>query len=153
MKALGSGTLSSLVCLGLFACAGEQGPPGDTGTKGDPGNPGAPATTGTLAGTVTDGTAKDPLSGVAVTAMDAGGATLATATSDASGKFSVTVTAGAVDLSLGKTFYTSPGTLHTGVGIGQTINLAITMNEAASGKPSLALAAPSTTSGTARPSR
>jgi predicted CXXCH cytochrome family protein len=116
---------------------GEQGP------TGDPGTPGVPITTGTLAGRITDGVAGDALAGVTVTAMDFGGSTLATATSGTDGRFSVTVTAGAVDLGLAKSFYTSPGTLHTGVGIGQTINLSITMNEAASGKPSVALAAPS----------
>ena len=139
MWSLRSGTLVSLF-IGFVACTGEQGPPGDTGPKGDPGTP-APMT-GTLTGRITDGSKGDVLADVTVTAMDAGGGTLATATSGADGKFSVSVTAGAVDLSLARPFYTSPGTLHTGVGLGQTINLAITMNEAASGKPSVALAAP-----------
>ena len=151
MRALGVRTLSSLVSIGLLACSGEQGPagdpgskgdPGDPGSKGDPGDPGTQATTGILAGTITDGIAGDVLPGVLVTAADAGGMALATAMTGANGRFTITVTAGAVDLSLQKTYYTSPGTLHTGVGIGQTINLAITMSEAASGKPSLALAAP-----------
>ena len=88
MRALGFGLLSSLVCLGLIACAGAKGDPGDTGTKGNPGDPGPPAaTTGILSGTVTDGIASTPLSGVAVTAMDAGGGALTSATTDAGGKF------------------------------------------------------------------
>lgn len=142
MRSLGSGTLISLVWIGLAACSGEQGPPGDPGSKGDPGDPGIPVTTGTLSGRITDGIAGDALAGVTVTAADAGGGTLATATTDAGGEFRLTVTAGAVDLSLARAFYTSPGTLHTGVGIGQTIHLAIAMSEAGSGKPSVALAAP-----------
>lgn len=163
MRLLGIGTVCALTCLGLAGCSGEQGPPGgkgdpggqgppggkgdpgDPGPKGDPGDqgpPGTPITTGTLTGTVTDGVAGDPLSGVGVTAMDAGGGVLATATTGDDGAFSVTVTVGPVDLAFARSFYTSPGTLHTGVGIGQRINLAITMNEAASGRPSVALAAP-----------
>jgi hypothetical protein len=130
--------LFSLAC-GLAACAGDQGPPGDAGPKGDPGQPAAP--TGTLAGRITDGIAGDVLAGVTVTAADTGGTPIATATSGADGKFSLTVTAGAFDLSLARPYYTSPGTLHTGIGIGQTVQLAITMNEAASGKPSVVLAA------------
>lgn len=145
MKLSGFATVCALACLGLAGCSGEQGPPGDPGPQGDPGDqgpPGTPVTTGTLRGTVTDGVAGDPLAGVSVTAKDLGGGVLATTTTGADGAFSVTVTAGAVDLALAKEFYTSPGTLRTGVGIGQNINLAIAMNEAASGRPSVALAAP-----------
>jgi len=146
MRFLGYGIVVSLIGIGLAACSGEQGPPGKDGapgTQGTPGSPGTPApTTGTLAGRITDGVAGDALAGVTVTASDAGGGTLGTAVTGADGKFSVTVTAGAVDLKLAKPFYTSPGALHTGVTIGQTISLAITMNEAASGKPSVLLAGP-----------
>jgi hypothetical protein len=77
-----------------------------------------------------------------VAAQSVGGVPLASATIGADGRFTLTVTAGAVDLFLAKSFYTSPGLVHTGVGIGQTTNLAISMNEAASGRPSVALVAP-----------
>jgi hypothetical protein len=145
MRLLGYGTLISLVSLGLVACTGDQGPPGEPGPLGPPGNQGPPGTaitTGTLAGRVTDGIAGNPLAGVKVTAADAGGGKLGDATTGGDGRFSVVVTAGAVDLTLTREFYTSPGTLHTGATLGQTTNLAITMNEAASGRPSVALAVP-----------
>ncbi|HUJ61501.1 MAG TPA: cytochrome c3 family protein [Kofleriaceae bacterium] len=90
---------------------------------------------------VTDGVKLDPLAGVAVTAEDEGGGMLASATTDPTGKFSVTVTAGPVQLALAKPDYTSPGLVQTGVGIGETVQVAVTMNESASGKPSVALAA------------
>ena len=121
--------------LAAAACTGDRGP------KGDPGSGGSSApTTGIIAGTVTDGIAHDALVGVAVTAEDAGGATLATGTTDDAGKFSVTVPAGPVQLAFAKDLYTSPGLLASGVGGGQTVQVAVTMNEAASGKPSLSLA-------------
>jgi hypothetical protein len=129
----------------LAACKGDTGAPGGKGDPGDPGptGPGGSAapTTGTLTGVVTDGIAHDALTSVAVTATDEGGGALASATTDASGKFSVTVTAGPVELTFVKADYTSPGTLQTGVGIGETVQVAVTMNEAASGKPSLLLSA------------
>ncbi|HET7503852.1 MAG TPA: cytochrome c3 family protein, partial [Kofleriaceae bacterium] len=135
--------MSSLVCLGLLACTGDQGPPGDPGPKGDPGDPGQPGTpaptTGILSGTIQDGVAKGPLAGVAVTAK-AGGATLASATTDAAGKFTITLPPGAVDLDFQKDFYTSPVT-QARVFLGQTVELTVLMNETASGKPSLALGA------------
>jgi hypothetical protein len=138
--------LASIALFALAACTGEQGPPGPEGPQGpggDAGPPGpTPATTGTIDGTVTDGVVNVPLGGVTVTAEDLGGGTLATATTGTDGSFTFTVAAGPVDLVLAKTDYTSPGTISSGVGIGQTIHLAITMNEAASGKPSVALAAP-----------
>jgi hypothetical protein len=142
---MSSRRLASIVLFALAACTGEQGPPGPQGPQGpggDAGPPGTtPATTGTITGTITDGVATTPLAGVSVTAEDLGGGTLATATSGTDGTFSVTVDAGPVDLVLAKADYTSPGTISSGVGIGQTIHLAITMNESASGKPSVAIAA------------
>ncbi|HEU4731404.1 MAG TPA: carboxypeptidase regulatory-like domain-containing protein [Kofleriaceae bacterium] len=134
--------MSSLVCLGLFACTGDQGPPGDQGPKGDPGDPGTPApTTGTLSGTIQDGVATTPLAGVQVTATaPGGGATLGTATTDAAGKFTFTLEAGAVALQFQKDFYTS-FTAQALVFLGQTQDLTVVMNEAASGKPSLSLGA------------
>src|SRR5215831_3105492 len=123
-----------LAAVALFAaCKGDTGSPGSKGDPGDTGPGGSAApTTGTLTGVVSDGVAHDALANVAVTASDEGGGALATATTDASGKFSVTVTAGPVELTFAKADYTSPGTLQTGVGIGQTVQVAVTMNEAAS---------------------
>ncbi|MGE5184038.1 MAG: carboxypeptidase regulatory-like domain-containing protein [Acidobacteriota bacterium] len=130
----------TLVALPMLACKGDTGSPGP---QGDPGDPGTPApTTGTLTGVVTDGIALDALPGVTVTASDTGGGVLATTTTTADGKFSVDVTAGPVDLVFDKPLYTAPGVLHSGVGIGQTVRIAVTMNEAASGKPSVLLALP-----------
>lgn len=135
-----------LVVLLVAACAGDtgpagpQGPQGNTGSNGTIGSNGQDApTTGTLAGTVTDGVMHDPLSNVAVVAMDSGGATLASATTAADGSFSLSVAAGPVDLSFTKALYTSPGVLHSGVGLGQTVHLSVAMNEAAGGKPSISL--------------
>jgi hypothetical protein len=136
-----SARLLAIVAL-VAACKGDPGSPGSKGDPGDTGPGGSAApTTGTLTGVVSDGVVHDALANVAVTATDEGGGALATATTDASGKFSVTVTAGPVELTFAKTDYTSPGTLQTGVGIGQTVQVAVTMNEAASGKPSLLLSA------------
>ena len=100
-----------------------------------------PPTTGTLSGTVTDAVALDALAGVAVTAKDAGGATIATATTGADGAFSLTVPAGSLSLVFSKTRYTSPPALDVGVTIGRTVHLAVALSEAASGRPSLSLGA------------
>ena len=128
----------SLVGLALFAgvsCSqkGDKGDPGQNGVSGP--------TTGVIAGTVTDGVAGGPLSGVSVTALDSGGAMLAFATTGTDGRFTLTVMAGTTDLAFAKQYYTAPGTMHVGVGAGLTVNLSVTMNEAASGKPSVTLAA------------
>ena len=136
--------LMTLVSLPMIACKGDTGATGPQGNPGDPGSPGTSApTTGTISGAVTDGIKLDALPGVTVTASDSGGGTLATATTGADGKFSLDVTAGAVDLSFAKADYTSPGVLHSGVNAGLSVRVAVTMNEAASGKPSVLLAAPS----------
>ncbi len=131
--------------LTLAACTGDTGPAGPQGPQGNAGSNGSNGqdapTTGTLIGTVTDGVMHDPLSNVAVTAMDSGGATLASATTAADGTFSLSVTAGPVDLSFVKDAYTSPGVLHAGVGVGLTVHLTVAMNESASGRPSVLLAA------------
>ncbi|HEU0034327.1 MAG TPA: carboxypeptidase regulatory-like domain-containing protein [Kofleriaceae bacterium] len=128
-----------MLAAGFLACKGDTG---DKGDKGDPGDPGGPViTTGTLTGTVSDGVKGDPLAGVVVTAQDAGGGSLGSVTTGADGTFSLVVAAGPVDLVFDKELYTSPGVLHAGVNIGQTVSFAVTMNESASGKPSVSLAA------------
>lgn len=143
MRLLGYGTLISLVSLGLVACTGDQGPPGPQGPPGNQGPAGPVVTTGTLSGRITDGVAGDPLAGVSVKFADLGGGALAqAATTDADGRFSATVTAGVVVVSVDKQFYTPPGSLVTSVSIGQTTNMTFTMNESASGRPSIALAVP-----------
>src|SRR5215467_4872420 len=115
-------TARSLLLVSLlYACKGDTGAPGSPGSPGDQGSAGTPApTTGTISGTVTDGITHDALAGVAVTAADEGGGTLATATTGGDGKFSVTVTAGPVELTFAKPDYTPPGVLQSGVGIGET---------------------------------
>ena len=136
--------LVTLLSFGAVACKGDTGPagpPGDQGNPGPTGSDGTPApTTGTLTGTITDGVKGDALADVTVTAADAGGTTLATATTGADGAFSIIVTAGPVDLSFAKPLYTAPGVLHAGVGVGQTVHFGVTMNEAATGKPSVLIA-------------
>jgi len=125
----------------LFACKGDPGVPGTPGSNGSSGDPGKPApTTGTLEGMITDGVTSQVLMNVAVTAMDAGGGVLATTTTGVDGRFTFEVTAGPVDLSFDKALYTSPGVLHSGVGIGEHVQVSVTMSEAASGKPSVLLA-------------
>jgi len=128
--------------LGFLACKGDAGPPGDKGDKGDTGDSGtAGDVTGTLTGTITDGVKHDALAGVTVNAEDTAGAVIKSATTGSDGSFSIIVNAGAVDLTFEKEDYTSPGVLHAGVAIGQTVHFAVAMNEAASGKPSVSLAA------------
>lgn len=124
----------TLLSLAIVACKGDTG---DPGPKGDPGE----VDTGTLTGTVTDGVKLDPLAGVVVTARDFAGTPLVTATTESNGTFSIVVDAGPVDLTFEKELYTSPGVLHAGVGIGQTVHFAVTMNESASGRPSVSLSA------------
>ena len=132
------------VGCGLVACTGSSGPTGPQGPSGPPGQSGSAApTTGVLAGTITDALKGDAIAGVSVIAQDAGGSALATATSGADGSFALTLTSGSVDLAVTKQDYTSPGLLHTGVVVGRTVHVVISLSESASGAPSVALAAPS----------
>ena len=133
-----------VACTGDRGPQGDQGPPGQNGAKGEVGQPGPQGVpgpvTGTLAGVVTDGVAQSALDGVAVKVKDSGGTVLATATTDSNGQFSVQTPGGAVVVSLSKDYYTSPSDLLVGVLIGQTVTINVTMNEAATAKPSVALA-------------
>jgi hypothetical protein len=122
----------------LAACRGSTGPEGPQGPEGSGSQT---PTSGTIDGTVDDAVALVPLPGVTVTADDEGGDTLVTTTTDASGKFSVIVPAGPVELAFAMASYTSPGLLQSGVGIGETVQVSVMMSESASAKPSLALAA------------
>lgn len=125
--------------LAFYGCGS-----GDTGSAGAAGDAGTSApTTGTISGTVTDATKGDALSGVAVTATDrvTGGAVLATATTDASGQYSLTVPIGGCYVNFSRTYYTQPGGMFVGIGGGITTTLNATMAEAASGAPSVSFAA------------
>jgi hypothetical protein len=152
--------VSLSLSLSLSACTGSQGPAGakgDPGTPGAPGDPGAPGTpgapgapgdpgtpgpsTGVLAGAITDGVTATPLAGVTVTVLDSGGSTLASGATDANGGFSLTLPSGGVVVSFAKSYYTSPAGMMIGVVTGQTVTINVTMNEAASAKPSIALTA------------
>src|SRR5579864_2137693 len=90
--------LALLLSTSVIACTGSQGSTGSTGPGGPPGSP-AP-TTGIVAGAVTDPVAAGhpALANVAVTAADSGGTTLASGSSDASGRISLTVPVGVVYL-------------------------------------------------------
>jgi len=132
--------------LGIGGCTGPKGDPGVNGTNGTNGTNGkdgtngasAPAT-GTVAGVVTDAVAKDSLAGVAVAITDSGGAPIATATTDANGKFTAAAPIGTVVLSLSKSNYTGMNGMLVGVLGGQTVNVTASLSEAASAKPSLAI--------------
>jgi predicted CXXCH cytochrome family protein len=130
---------------GPSGAIGSLGPAGPTGALGDPGPQGPKGdpvpTTGMINGVVKDGVASTVLDGVTVTATDAGGSVLATATTASDGAFSLTVPSSSLQLSFARSYYTSPSPLALTVGIGQTVKIAATMNEAASAKPSLSLAA------------
>ncbi len=148
--------VSMFLVAGFFiaSCTGPTGPAGPAGSNGTNGSDGANGangatgpqgvpgpTTGTLAGAITDGVAKTPLAGVAVKLLDAGGGTVASATTDDAGAFSLTAPGGALAVSFAKQYYTSPPNLAVSVLIGRTVTISVTMNEAASAMPSVALAA------------
>jgi hypothetical protein len=123
----------------LAACSGEAGPPGprgDPGVKGDHG-----PTTGTVTGTVTDAVAGDPLAAVLVAADDWGGALVATTTTGADGGFSLTLPAGTMRLSFTRTHYVPIESMDVGVLLARTVNVAVALSEAASGRPSVTLSA------------
>jgi hypothetical protein len=122
--------------LGAPGASGPEGAPGATGPQGDP-----VPTTGTIAGTVSDGVTNTPLSGVAVSASDAGGAVVASATSDESGAFSLTVPTSSLQIKLTRAYYTSPAPLAFTVGIGQKVTIAVSMSESSSARPSVSLLA------------
>jgi hypothetical protein len=97
-------------------------------------------TSGTIAGAVTDSVKLDALSGVTVTAKDSGGAVLATATTDATGSYSmVNVPLGTVNVYFSKTYYTAPGGMTVGVLGGRTVTINAAMAEASSGAPSVSI--------------
>jgi hypothetical protein len=142
--------------LGSGACTGPKGDPGTPGTNGTNGTNGASGTngadgkngtngvdapaTGTVAGVVTDAVANDPLAAVKVAIKDSGGAPIASATTDATGKFTATAPIGTVVLSLSKDNYTSPGDVMVGVIGGQTVTVNASLSESSSARPSLAIA-------------
>lgn len=98
-------------------------------------------TTGAIAGTVSDGVTHTPLANVAVTAEDEGSDTLGSATTGSDGTFKLVVPAGPAVMTFALADYTSPSPLQTGVGIGETVHIAVAMSESASGVPSVSLAA------------
>ena len=111
---------------------------GDTGAAGASGT--SAPTTGTIAGTVTDAVKLDACAGVTVTAKDSGGAVLGTATTNASGNYSLaSLPLGSVTVYFAQTYYTSPGGMTVGVLGGQTVTINATMSEAAAGGPSVAI--------------
>jgi predicted CXXCH cytochrome family protein len=118
---------------------GETGSTGETGAKGDPGE--AAPTTGIIAGAITDSLTHATLEGVKVTARDAAGDSITDATTDAAGAFQLTLPAGVIQLTFEKQYF-SGADLSIGVVVGRTVTIAATMAEAASGAPSIALAAP-----------
>jgi hypothetical protein len=127
--------LSLLVPVLFFGCGS-----GSDGAAGAPGTP-APAT-GTISGSVTDAVAADALSGVTVTAATtAGGAAIATATTDASGNYSMSAPIGGCYVNFSRDYYTSPGGMYVGVGGGLTTTVNASMSESSAGAPSVSFAA------------
>jgi hypothetical protein len=121
---------------GATGATGETGATGATGATGE-----AAPTTGTIQGAVTDAVKGDALAGVTVTAKDAGGATLGTATTDASGNYTLAVPLGTIYVSFEKQYYTSPSAMMIGALAGQSVTINTTLAEAATGKPSVSVAA------------
>src|SRR5512140_3067261 len=95
------------IAISLMFCGCGSGGAGSAGTAG-PGGASGP-TTGTISGTVTDSLSAGTLPGVEVTATAsaAGGAVLATATTDPSGRYSLTVPIGSCYVNFSKVDYTS----------------------------------------------
>jgi len=109
-----------------------------TGSDGAAGT--SAPTSGTIAGAVTDSVKLDALSGVTVTAKDSGGAVLATATTDATGSYSlVNVPLGTVTVYFSKNYYTAPGGMTVGVLGGRTVTINAAMAESSSGAPSVSI--------------
>lgn len=133
----------TLGCKGDPGETGPQGPAGAQGTDGAQGTQGpagtAAPTTGTLEGTITDATLNAPLDGVALTVKDVGGATVGTATTDATGHYSLTLPFGVLNLTFSKQYFTAPAPMLVGIIVGQTVTLNATLAEAATGKPTLTL--------------
>ncbi len=128
--------LCCTIVVGLGLMAGCKG---DNGSNGAPGAPGLDApTTGTVSGTVKTAVGAVPLAGVTVTASPA--AAGGTATTDASGAYSMSIPGGSYTLTFAKTNYTSAT---ANVNVANSVNTPAnaTLAEAASGKPSVALAA------------
>lgn len=99
-------------------------------------------TTGTISGTVTDAVKGDPIAGATVTARATdGGPAMATATTDASGQFSMTAPIGGCWVYFNNSYYTEPGDLYVGVGGGLTTTVNASLNESAAGGPSVTFAA------------
>ncbi len=124
-----------LACLAVPLCFSGCGSDGSNG---------APApTTGTVSGTVVDAVKADALAGVAVKASSdaAGTNVLATATTDATGAYSMSVPNGGAYINFSKQFYTQPGGMFVGIGGGVTTTVNATMSESAEGNPSVSFAA------------
>jgi hypothetical protein len=112
-----------------------------SGSDGSAGAPGTSApTTGTIAGTVTDTVAGGGIAGVTVTAKDSGGAVKGTATTDATGAYSLaSLPLGTVTVYFAQTYYTSPGGMTVGVLGGQTVTINAALSESATGGPSVSI--------------
>jgi hypothetical protein len=116
----------------LFMGCGNDGAAGSAGTS-------AP-TTGAIAGAVTDTVAGGGIAGVTVTAKDSGGAVKGTATTDATGAYSLaSLPLGTVTVYFEQTYYTSPGGMTVGVLGGQTVTINAALSESATGGPSVSI--------------
>lgn len=119
----------------LFMGCGNDGA---TGAAGDNGT-NAP-TTGTIAGTVTDAVKLDGILGVTVTAKGSDNVVKGTATTDATGAYSLAnLPLGTVTVYFAQTDYTSPGGMTVGVLGGQTVTINAALSEAAAGGPSVSI--------------
>ncbi len=133
---------------GTNGATGPTGPAGSGGT-GDGGNAVATGSVNitVLAANQIDGGVGTPLQGVTVTAETTAGSAITaeanwvlTATTSAAGTASLTLPLGAYDITFALSGYTAPGTVTVGVVPLQQVAISVSMNEAGSSKPSVALA-------------
>ena len=116
-----------MLAAGIAGCAGDAGPPGSPGPPGDPGTPGEPGlSTGTIEGSVSDALG-NALENVSVATNPA----TVTATTDASGAYTLT------EVPIG--FYNVVGSL-TGYNDGTTSNVGVSAGLTTSATLQLSLA-------------
>jgi hypothetical protein len=122
---------SKVIMLGLLVISLAFIFAGCTGSNGAAGS-----SSGAISGTVTTATGAAPLAGVTVSTSPSAGTT----TTDGSGNYSLSLPAGSYTITFALTNYTS-GTTTANVAVGVTSSLNATMAEAASGQPTVTVAA------------
>lgn len=126
-------SLLFIVALALTGCGGSDGAAGAKGDTGAPGTPGS--TTGTVSGTV-NGPNAAGLAGVKVS----NNITADTATTDSTGKFSLSLPIGTYTLTFTLTGYTTATAAANVAAAGSSSVVTATMSQSASGLPSVVIA-------------